>query len=75
MNLPPAIAEVLETIAIWLNPKRRELVILRKAIEAAEQLLALLRREGRYAKMTDAKRAQYEIHFQRQFDAWRDGQT
>lgn len=75
MSIPSAVGELVETISVWLNPKRRELVILRKAIEAAEQLLALLRREGRYKNMTDAKRADYEIHYQKQFDAWKDGQT
>jgi hypothetical protein len=67
------VAKAVEAISVWLNPERKEKIILRRAIESAEQLLMVLRKQGRYAKFTDAKLAEYEIHYQKQFNAWRDG--
>lgn len=74
----PIIAPVIkmgEAIAVWLNPERKERAVLREAIHSAEQLLLILRKQDRYKDMTDAKRIQYEIHYQKRFDAWKDGQT
>jgi hypothetical protein len=38
-------------------------------------LLMILRKQGRYAKMTAIKLKAYEAHYQKRFDSWRDGQT
>lgn len=67
------IAKTVEVVATWLDPRRREVVILREAVEAALQLLMLLRKQGRYAHFSDAKLAEYEIHYQKRLDAWKDG--
>lgn len=73
MSITSAVSSVAESIAVWLNPERREKVILREAIESAEQLLMILRRQGRYATFTDKQLKEYEIHYQKRFDAWKDG--
>jgi hypothetical protein len=68
-----AISKVAEAVAVFLNPERREKARLRRAIEAVSQLLQILRKEGRYASMTDAQLKRHETHFQKQFDSWKDG--
>ena len=40
-------------------------------MEAASELLAILRKQGRYAEFTDKKLKEYEKHFQKRLDAWR----
>jgi hypothetical protein len=75
MSIASSAAKVVETIATWLDPKRKELVILREAIAAAEELLQILRKEGEYKNMPDKKRKAYEVHYQKRLDAWKDGQT
>jgi hypothetical protein len=73
MSIVPSVTKVAEAIAVWLNPERKEKAVLRRAIEAAEQLLMILRRQGRYLTFTDKQLKEHEIHFQKQFDAWKDG--
>ena len=73
MSLPSAIAEAVEAISVWLNPAKREVRVLRGAIEAASELLLILRKEGKYEKMPDKRLKQLEVHYQKQFDSWRDG--
>ena len=73
MNILEPIFKIGEVIAVWLDPKRKELVVLREAIESAEQLLMILRKQGRYAAFTDQQLKEYEVHFQKRFDAWKDG--
>jgi hypothetical protein len=75
MSVVNSVAKIGEVIAGWLNPDRKEKAILREAIDAAEQLLMILRKQGRYAKMTAIKLKAYEAHYQKRFDSWRDGQT
>lgn len=75
MSIVNSIAKIGEVIAGWLDPARKERVILREALDAAEQLLMILRKQGRYAKMTAIKLKAYEAHYQKRFDSWRDGQT
>jgi hypothetical protein len=73
MSLVSSISHVVEVVAVWLDPKRKELVILREAIESAEQLLMVLRKQGRYSLFTDKQLHEYEEHYQKRFDAWKDG--
>ena len=73
MSVTSAVASVAEALAGWLDPKRRERATLLRAIEAAEQLLLILRKKGRYEMFTQAKLKEYEVHYQKQFDRWRDG--
>lgn len=73
MSIPSAVSAAVESISDWLNPEKKEKRILRRAIEAAEQLLMILRKQGRYEKMPPKKLAEHETHFQKQFDAWKDG--
>lgn len=75
MSVTYAISAVTEAIASWLDPEKKEKRILRGAIESAVELLMILRKQGRYKFMSDAKRTEYEIHYQKRFDAWRDGRT
>lgn len=64
-----------KVIAAWLDPDKREVRILRSAIGAAKELHKVLRRQGRYQFFSEQKLKEYETHFQKQFDAWEDGQT
>lgn len=73
MSITSAISDAVGAIAVWLDPERKEKVILREAIESAEQLLMILRKQGRYATFTDKMLKEYEIHYQKRFDAWKDG--
>ncbi len=75
MSILSSFSKMGEALAIWLNPERKERAILREALDAAEQLLLILRKQGRYAKMTGIKLKAYEAHYQKRFDSWRDGQT
>lgn len=70
-----SIAKIGEAVAVWLNPERREKAVLREAIEAAEQLLMILRKEGIYAKLPQVRLKKLEAHYQKQFDSWKDGAT
>lgn len=73
MSIPSAIAEAVEAISNLLNPGKREVRVLRGAIEAGDELLMILRKEGKYQKMPDKRLKQLEIHFQKRWDAWKDG--
>ena len=73
MSIPSSVAAIGEAFATWLNPTRRERVILLQAIAAAKELLKILRHEGRYKDMPSHKQIEWEIHYQKQFDAWQDG--
>ena len=75
MSIPNAIGEAIGAISDWLNPSNKEKRVLRRAIEAAEQLMMVLRREGKYKDMTVDKLYDLERHFQKQIDSWKDGQT
>jgi len=73
MSIVSAVSEAVESIALWLNPEKKEKIILRGAIEAAEQLLLILRKQGRYQYFNEKKCKEYEAHYQKRFDAWKDG--
>ena len=73
MSIASAVSSAVESISIWLNPERKEKIVLRRAIEAAEQLLMILREEGKYKRMVPRRRKELEKHYQKQFDAWKDG--
>lgn len=68
-----AISELVKVLSIFMNPERREKAVLRGAIESAEQLLLILRKEDRYAKMDEKELKKFEIHYQKRFSAWKDG--
>jgi hypothetical protein len=67
------VAKIGSVVADWLNPVRRERERLLGAIEAAENLLMILRKQGVYSKMSEKGLADYERHYQKRFDAWKDG--
>lgn len=73
MSIVSAVSEVAEALAVWLNPEKKERIVLLRAIESAAELLKILRKEGRYKNFTEKQLKEYEIHFQKRFDAWRDG--
>ena len=73
MSIASAVSSAVESISIWLNPERKEKIVLRRAIEAAEQLLMILRQQGQYEDMNGVKRFKLEKHYQKQFDQWKDG--
>lgn len=75
MSIPSSVAKILEVIAVWRDPERREKVILREAIEAAEELFKILRKQERYASMNDKELARWELHFTKRWNAWKDGQA
>ena len=75
MSITSAVSEAVTAISIWLNPERKEKIILRKAIGAAEELLKIERKEGRYKDISFSDRTNLKVHYQKQFDAWKDGQS
>ncbi len=73
MSIVGAVSELVKSVSIWLNPERKEKIILREAIEAAEQLLLILRKQGRYQFFNEKKLREHEEHYQKRFDSWKDG--
>ncbi len=73
MSIISSVSKIGEALAVWLNPERKEKAILRGAIESAEQLILILRKQDRYKNMTDLERSKYELHYQKRFSAWKDG--
>ena len=73
MSVITSVLEIGKAIAEWRNPTRVERATLLRSIEAVEQLLMVLRKQDRYAKFPEKLLKKYEIHFQRQFDSWKDG--
>lgn len=73
MSITSAVSEAVTAISIWLNPERKEKIILRKAIGAAEELLMIYRKEGKYKSMSPAKLLVLEVHYNKQWLAWKDG--
>ena len=68
-----SIGKIGEALAVWSDPKRREVVKLRLAIEAAEHLMQLKDKIGPYEKMSDKYREKYRIHWQKRWIAYKDG--
>ena len=73
MSVLQSVTKIGEAIAVWLNPERREKAILRGAIEAAEELMMILRKEGRYAHFNSKQLKEYGVHYQKRWNAWKDG--
>jgi hypothetical protein len=73
MSSISSVLKIGEVVASWLDPEKREHRVLRRAIEAAEQLIMILRKEGRYKDFNANRLRDHEIHFQKQFNQWKDG--
>lgn len=73
MSITSAVSEAITAISIWLNPERKEKIVLRRAIGAAEELFKIRDRVGIYEKMSDKKRKSLEVHYTKQWNAWKDG--
>jgi len=68
-----SLGKVGEALAVWADPKRREVAKLRLAITAAENLIAIYEKSGIFKSFDDKKLEKYRIHFNKQFEAWKDG--
>jgi cytochrome c556 len=73
MSITSAVSEAVTAISIWLNPERKEKIILRKAIGAAEELLKIYRKETPYDTMPVHRVMDLEVHYRKQWLAWKDG--
>jgi hypothetical protein len=73
MSALSSFSKIGEALAVWLNPDRRERATLLGAIEAASELLKILRKQGRYQFFNEKKLKEHEEHYQKRFDAWKDG--
>ena len=73
MSLIKLLTEPVAAISVLLNPDKRKERLLRRAIEAAEEIIKVLKREGRYKTFPDKKLIEYEQHYRKQFDAWKNG--
>jgi hypothetical protein len=73
MSIITSITKIGEVVATWLDPERREKAVLRKAIEAADELLRIYEHSGRYQGMPDKKIQLLKIHYYKQWNAWKDG--
>jgi len=65
-----SIGKVVEMLA---DPKRREVVKLRLAIEAADHLMQIKDKSGIYRTMTDKFREKYRVHWMKRWDKFKDG--
>jgi hypothetical protein len=68
-----AFKEPFSALGRWLNPDRRREARLRRAIEAAEEIIKILKKQNGYGCFREDKLRQYENHYQKQFDAWKNG--
>ena len=68
-----SILKIGEAVATWLDPEKREKRVLREAIEAGEELMKVLRKSGRYAQFTEKMLKEYEVHYQKRWDSWKNG--
>jgi hypothetical protein len=73
MSSVSSILKIGEVVSTWLDPDKREKRVLRAAIEAATELLMILRKEGRYAQFTEKMLKEYEVHYQKRWNSWKDG--
>jgi hypothetical protein len=68
-----SVLKIGEALAIWADPKRREVVKLRMAVEAAENLFQIQHCSGAYKSMPPAKIAKYIVHWTKRWEAFKDG--
>ena len=68
-----ALKEPFTALGRWLNPDRKREARKDAAIEAAEELLKILRRQHGYANWDEKSLKKYEQHYQKRFDAWKLG--
>lgn len=72
-DLAKPLAEIGASIAAWLNPQRRMIETYKGAIESAEQLMDIYTKQGRYKDMSDKELKEFEVHYLKRFDSWKDG--
>jgi hypothetical protein len=65
--------EPISAVSSLLNPEKKKERLLRRAIQAAEELFLILRKEGRYKTFSEQRLKEHEIHYQKQFNAWKNG--
>jgi hypothetical protein len=68
-----SVLKIGEALSVWADPKRREVVKLRLAIEAAENLFQIRNNEGVYKAMPPAKVGKYLVHWTKRWEAFKDG--
>ena len=68
-----SLGKIGEALSVWADPKRREVVKLRLAIEAADHLMQIKDKVGEYEKMSDKYREKYRIHWKKRWIAYKDG--
>lgn len=68
-----ALVEPLTSLGRFLNPDRQRERRKDRAIEAAGNLLDILRKEGGYSSFSEKELRKMEKHYQKQFDAWKNG--
>ena len=73
MSITSAVSEAVTAISIWLNPERKEKIILRKAIGAAEELIKIYKMQPPYDKLNVSKVHDLEVHYTKRWLAWKDG--
>lgn len=68
-----ALKEPLAALGRWLNPDRRREARKDQAIRAADEIIKILKKTNGYGAFSEEKLKQYEKHYQKQFDAWKNG--
>ena len=68
-----SVLKIGEALATWLNPERRERATLLGAINAAEQIIKILKKQDPYAMCTEKRLKELEVHYTKQFSSWKDG--
>jgi len=69
----PALLKIAESVAVWADPRRREVVKLRMAVEAASHLFMVRDKSGPYSTMTERYREKYRVHWTKRWEAFKDG--
>ena len=68
-----ALVEPLTSLGRFLNPDWQRERRKDRALEAAGNLLDILRKEGGYKAFSEKELRKMEKHYQKQFEAWKNG--
>ena len=75
MSVTSSLSKIGESVAVWLNPEKKEVRILRGAIEAAEELMKIYQKRAPYDKLPARRVTELERHYLKRWLAWKDGRT
>ena len=68
-----SLTKIGEALVVWSDPKRREVVKLRMAIESAENLFMIDKNQNEYKDMPRKRKDKWRRHWGKRWRAFKDG--